>query len=141
MLNIKTDRPIVFFDLETTGANHLADKIVEISVLKVFPGGESEAKTRLVNPGMHIPEESTKIHGITDADVAQAPLFKAIAKNLFIYLEGADLAGYNILRFDIPVLTREFSEAGLSFSMEGPPRRGSLFDILQNGAAHAECRL
>ncbi|OGV33202.1 MAG: DNA polymerase III subunit epsilon [Lentisphaerae bacterium GWF2_45_14] len=119
MFEMKLERPVVFFDLETTGTNIQNDRIVEISVVKIFPNGERETKTRRINPEMHIPEESSKIHGITDKDVESEPVFKAISKNLYIYLEGCDLAGYNILKFDIPVLSREFNRAGLKFSLEG----------------------
>ena len=118
-MNIVKDRPIVFFDLETTGVNIMTDRIIEISVVKIFPDGRREVKTRLVNPEMHIPEESTQIHGISDEDVKDAPTFKAISKNFFIYLEDCDLGGYNIIKFDIPMLAKEFSRAGLHFSTEG----------------------
>ncbi len=118
MLNLKLDRPLVFFDLETTGTNIQTDRIVEISVIKISPSGEQVIKTRKINPEMHIPKESSDIHGITDEDVADAPVFKAISKNFYIYLEDCDLGGYNISRFDIPVLIKEFSRAGLQFSTE-----------------------
>ncbi len=117
MMNLIKERPIIFFDLESTGVNILNDRIVEISVVKIFPDGKREIKTRRLNPEMHIPEESTAIHGIRDEDVANEPTFRAVSKNLFIYLEDCDLAGYNITKFDIPMLTREFSRAGLAFSI------------------------
>jgi DNA polymerase-3 subunit epsilon len=113
------DRPVVFFDLETTGVNLLSDRIVEISVLKVFPDGNRVTRTRLINPQMHIPEEASAVHGIYDKDVENEPSFAQISKNLFIFLEGCDLGGYNIIKFDIPMLTREFSRAGLTFSTSG----------------------
>jgi len=119
MLGIDIDKPLVFFDLETTGANAQNDRIVEISIIKISPSGEREVKTRRINPEMHIPREASAIHGITDADVADAPTFRAISKNLYIYLEACDLGGYNITRFDIPVLINEFRRAGLEFSIEG----------------------
>lgn len=119
MLDIKIDKPLVFFDLETTGTNIQNDRIVELSVIKFFPDREKEIKTRRINPEMPIPAEATEIHGISDADVAECPTFKSVSKNLFIYLENCDLAGYNIARFDIPVLTKEFSRAGLDFSISG----------------------
>ena len=118
-MNLIQDRPIIFFDLETTGVNLLTDRIVELSVLKVFPDGNREVRSRRLNPEMHIPEEASAVHGIYDADVANEPTFRRIAKNLFIFFEGCDLGGYNILKFDIPMLTREFSRAGLSFSTGG----------------------
>ncbi len=119
MLDFIKDRPLALFDLETTGTNIQNDRIVELTVVKIFPGGEREVKTRRINPEMHIPEESSAIHGIRDEDVKDAPTFRAFSKNLFIYLEGCDLGGYNIAKFDIPLLVKEFSRASLSFSVEG----------------------
>ena len=113
-LNLK--RPIIFFDLETTGVDTARDRIVEISMIKVMPDGEEIVKTRRINPGMHIPEEASAVHGIYDRDVENEPTFRAISRNFFIYLEDCDLGGYNITKFDIPMLTREFSRAGLSFT-------------------------
>lgn len=110
-LNLKN--PLIFFDLETTGINIISDRIVEISYLKVYPNGNEEAKTFRVNPGMHIPEESTKVHGIHDEDVADCPRFKEIAKNIAKDFEGCDIAGFNSNRFDIPVLAEEFLRAGV----------------------------
>lgn len=112
MMELIKERPLVFFDLEATGVNILNDRIVEISVVKIFPDGRREVKTRRINPEMHIPEEASAIHGIYDKDVANEPTFRAISKNFFIYLEDCDLGGYNITKFDIPMLTREFSRAG-----------------------------
>ena len=116
MMELIKERPLVFFDLEATGVNILNDRIVEISVVKIFPDGRHEVKTRRINPEMHIPEEASAIHGIYDKDVANEPTFRAISKNFFIYLEDCDLGGYNITKFDIPMLTREFSRAGLTFT-------------------------
>ena len=116
MMELIKERPLVFFDLEATGVNILNDRIVEISVVKIFPDGRREVKTRRINPEMHIPEEASAIHSIYDKDVANEPTFRAIAKNFFIYLEDCDLGGYNITKFDIPMLTREFSRAGLTFT-------------------------
>lgn len=105
-LNLKN--PLVFFDLETTGVNANTDRIVEISYLKVFPNGNEETKTFRVNPGMPIPKEASDIHHITDADVANAPNFKEIGKNIAKDIEGCDLAGFNSNRFDVPLLAEEF---------------------------------
>ncbi len=116
MMELFQERPIVFFDLEATGVNILNDRIVEISVVKIFPDGRREVKTRRINPEMHIPEEASAVHGIYDRDVENEPTFRAISRNFFIYLEDCDLGGYNITKFDIPMLTREFSRAGLSFT-------------------------
>ncbi|MBP1614859.1 MAG: Exonuclease RNase and polymerase [Bacteroidetes bacterium] len=114
-LNLKN--PIVFFDLETTGININTDRIVEICYLKVHPNGNEESKTLRINPEMHIPAESSAIHGIYDADVANCPTFKAVAKNIANDIEGADLAGFNSNRFDIPVLAEEFLRAGVDIDM------------------------
>ena len=110
-LNLK--RPIIFFDLETTGVDPAKDRIVEISMVKVMPDGEEIVKTRKINPGMHIPEESTAIHGITDADVADAPSFAQVAKSLAQFVQGCDFGGFNSNRFDLPLLVEEFMRAGV----------------------------
>ena len=114
-LNLKN--PIVFFDLETTGTNINTDRIVEICYLKVYPNGNEETKTMRINPEMHIPEQSSAIHGIYDADVADCPTFKEVAKEVARDIEGCDLAGFNSNRFDIPVLAEEFLRAGVDIDM------------------------
>jgi len=114
-LNLKN--PLVFFDLETTGINIVKDRIIEISFVKVYPNGKEEHKTKRINPGMHIPEESTAIHGIKDEDVKDCPTFKLIAKSLAAQLEGCDLAGYNSNRFDIPLLAEEFLRADVDIDL------------------------
>lgn len=114
-LNLKN--PLVFFDLETTGLNITRDRIVEISLLKVYPNGKQEVKTRRINPEMPIPPQSTAIHGITDEDVKDCPTFKQVAKSLADQLEGCDLAGFNSSRFDVPMLAEEFLRAGVDFDM------------------------
>lgn len=114
-LNLKN--PIVFFDLETTGININADRIVEICYLKVYPNGNEEAKTLRINPEMHIPESSSAIHGIYDEDVANCPTFKEVARNIANDIEGCDLAGFNSNRFDVPVLAEEFLRAGVDIDM------------------------
>lgn len=114
-LNLKN--PLVFFDLETTGTNINADRIVEICYLKVYPNGNEESKTLRINPEMHIPEASSAIHGIYDADVADCPTFKDVAKKIAADIEGCDLAGFNSNRFDIPVLAEEFLRAGVDVDL------------------------
>lgn len=114
-LNLKN--PIVFFDLETTGTNINSDRIVEICYLKVYPNGNEEAKTLRINPEMHIPEVTTAIHGISDADVVDCPTFKEVARNIANDIEGCDLAGFNSNRFDIPVLAEEFLRADVDIDM------------------------
>lgn len=114
-LNLKN--PIVFFDLETTGINIAADRIVELSYLKIERNGNEISKTMLINPTIPIPPESTAIHGITDEDVKDAPTFQSIAKNLANEIEGCDLAGYNSNKFDIPLLAEEFLRADVDIDM------------------------
>ncbi|MDX5419792.1 MAG: 3'-5' exonuclease [Hymenobacteraceae bacterium] len=115
-LNLK--RPIVFFDLETTGTDICNDRIVEISVLKIMPDGEETLKTRRINPTIPIPLESSLIHKIYDEDVKDCPTFKQVAKNFDDFLKGCDLGGYNLLRFDIPLLAEEFLRCGIDFDIE-----------------------
>lgn len=114
-LNLKN--PLVFFDLETTGIDIVKDRIIEISYVKVFPNGKEESKTMRINPGMPIPPASTAIHGITDDDVKDCPLFKNVAKQLAAQIEWCDLAGYNSNRFDIPLLAEEFLRAGVDIDL------------------------
>ena len=114
-LNLKN--PLVFFDLETTGTNINTDRIVEICYLKVYPNGNEESKTMRINPEMHIPEASSAVHGIYDADVADCPTFKDVAKSIANDIEGADIAGFNSNRFDVPVLVEEFLRAGIDIDL------------------------
>ncbi len=114
-LNLKT--PLAFFDLETTGTNVIKDRIVEFSIFKLMPNGEQIIRTQLINPTIPIPEETSKIHGIYDADVAEKPTFKEIAKELAKFLEGTDLAGLNSIKFDVPLLVEEFLRADVSFDI------------------------
>ena len=115
-MDLKLKRPIAFLDLETTGINVTNDRIVELSVLKISPNGKEEWMTSRVNPGIPIPEKSTAIHGISDEDVANSPSFKELARNLASFLEGCDLAGYNAIKFDIPLLAEEFLRANTDFT-------------------------
>jgi DNA polymerase-3 subunit epsilon len=115
-LNLKT--PIAFFDLESTGINISTDRIVEISILKVHPNGRQEIKTSLINPTIPIPAETSAIHGIYDKDVKDSPTFKTLSREFQQFLEGADLAGFNVLKFDIPLLVEEFLRAGIDFDIE-----------------------
>ncbi len=122
-LNLK--KPIIFFDLETTGTSVLNDRIVEISMIKVMPNGEERSRTIRVNPERHIPEEATAVHHITDADVADKPTFKQIAKDLAQSFTGCDIAGYNSNRFDVPMLSEEFARAGVDFDFS----RANFIDV------------
>ncbi|WP_405565587.1 exonuclease domain-containing protein [Polaribacter sp. Asnod6-C07] len=116
-MNLKLEKPIVFFDLETTGVNIGNDRIVEISILKVFPNGNKESKTWLVNPEIEIPKEASDIHGITNEKVVTEPTFKELAKKVNKMIMGCDLAGFNSNRFDIPLLAEELMRAGIDFDM------------------------
>lgn len=117
-MTLELKRPIVFFDLETTGLNISTDRIVEISILKLFPEHRRESKTIRVNPEMHIPEASTAIHHISDEDVANCPTFKQIAHEVALVFQGSDIAGYNSNRFDIPLLAEEFERAGIDIDLK-----------------------
>jgi DNA polymerase-3 subunit epsilon len=117
--HICLERPLVGLDLETTGTNVQNDRIVEISLLKLLPDGSNQTKTRRLNPGIPIPPEASAIHGITDADVANEPSFRQVARSLATYLEGCDLCGYNIWNFDLKLLVNEFKRASVLFSTEG----------------------
>ena len=117
-MSLNLTKPLCFFDLETTGVNISKDRIVEISILKVNPDGKEESKTWLVNPEMPIPEEVTAVHGISDADVADQPTFKELAKEINNMIKDADLAGFNSNRFDIPLLAEEMLRADMDFDMK-----------------------
>lgn len=124
-MKLSLKKPIIFFDLETTGTSITTDRIVEISMIKVMPNGEERTRTLRINPEMHIPEESTAIHHITDADVADKPTFKQIAKDLAKSFEGCDVAGYNSNKFDLPMLSEEFNRAGVDFDFS----RAKMVDV------------
>ncbi len=111
-LNLK--RPIIFFDLETTGVNTATDRIVEISLVKISPDGKEERRTRRINPTIPIPAEATAIHHISDEDVRNEPTFRQIAKSLKEFMEGCDFGGFNSNRFDLPLLVEEFMRAGIT---------------------------
>lgn len=119
MKNLEIDRPIAFLDVETTGLSVSADRIVEMSILKVKPDGSQEQKTRRFNPGRPIASQATEVHGITDQDVADEPEFRQVAADLRNYLEGCDIAGFGVSRFDLPVLEEEFRRARVEFSRKG----------------------
>lgn len=116
-MNLKLYKPLCIFDLETTGTNVGKDRIVEICILKVNPDASRESKTWKVNPEMPIPKESSAIHGIYDADVAEAPTFKDIAPKIMEMITGTDLGGFNSNRFDVPLLAEELLRAGLDFDL------------------------
>ena len=117
-MNLKLERPLVFFDLETTGVNIGTDRIVEISILKVHPNGNKESYTWLVNPEIEIPAEATAVHGITNEKVVTEPTFKELAAKVSDLIADCDLAGFNSNRFDIPLLAEELMRAGIDFDMD-----------------------
>ncbi|MFO7873709.1 MAG: 3'-5' exonuclease [Bacteroidales bacterium] len=117
-MELNLTRPLAFFDLETTGTNVVKDRIVEISIYKILPGGHNESLTRLVNPTIPIPEEASDIHGITDNDVADAPTFEQLAPTLDKFMHNCDLAGYNSNKFDVPMLIEEFLRCGIQFDIK-----------------------
>jgi DNA polymerase III subunit epsilon len=120
-------KPIIFFDLETTGLNLSTDKAVSIATLKIDLDGKTEEKKILINPEMPIPKEASDIHGITDEMVADAPTFRQISKSLFAYFENCDIAGFNSDYYDIPILMTEFARCGIEF----PTWELNLVDVLK----------
>ncbi|MEO0059171.1 MAG: hypothetical protein RLZZ312_818 [Bacteroidota bacterium] len=118
-MELNLTKPICFFDLETTGVDIGKDRIVEISVFKVFPNGNKESKTWLVNPTIPIPYETTLVHGITNEKVANEPTFAVLAPQIHNMIKDSDLAGFNSDRFDIPLLAEEMLRAGIDFDMKG----------------------
>ena len=117
-MELNLTKPIVFFDLETTGVDVANDRIVEISLHKVMPDGKEETKTLRINPEMPIPAQVTEIHGISDEDVKDEPTFNIVAKDVAKFIEGCDLAGYNSNKFDIPLLAEEFLRVGLDVDLK-----------------------
>jgi DNA polymerase-3 subunit epsilon len=122
-MELNLTKPIIFFDLETTGVQVGHDHIVELCLYKVMPGGKTDTLVYRIRPvdamgnTVHIPEVTTAIHGITDADVADKPSFPEIAPELLVYIGDADLAGYNSNKFDVPLLVEEFLRAGYDFDL------------------------
>ena len=116
-MELKLKRPIIFFDLETTGVDTARDRIVEISLVKVMPDGETIIKTRRLNPTIPIPKEASEVHHIYDEDVRDCPTFRQIAKSLKEFMEGCDFGGFNSNRFDLPVLAEEFLRADVDIDL------------------------
>lgn len=112
-LNLKN--PLCVFDIETTGTSITKDRIIEIAVIKLFPGGDVQRKGHVLNPTIPIPAESTRFHGLTDEDVKDKPFFKDVAKDYLRFLEGADIAGFSVMKLDIPILVEEFLRCGIDF--------------------------
>lgn len=114
-MNIKLERPLAFFDIEATGTSPRGDRIVELAIIRLYPDGKQDQRVFRVNPERPIPDEAVNIHGISNDDIKDAPLFADIADEVLHLLQGCDLAGYNIARYDIPMLTEEFLRAGKKF--------------------------
>jgi len=117
--NLVLDRPLAVLDLETTGVDPAADRIVEMAVLTLLPGGKHELFHQRLNPGVPIPPAASAVHGITDTDVIGGPTFAAVAPELFATLHGSDLAGFGIASFDLPLLAAEFARVRLPFRVAG----------------------
>jgi DNA polymerase-3 subunit epsilon len=111
-------KPICFFDLETTGTNIVKDRIVEIAILKVFPNGNKQQFSWLVNPEIEIPDEVVAVHGISNEKVVNEPTFKALSKTIYDLIKDSDLSGFNCDRFDIPLLVEEFLRAGIDVDLK-----------------------
>jgi DNA polymerase-3 subunit epsilon len=112
MSKLQLKRPIVFFDFETTGTDPAKDRIIEMALVKLHPDGSRESLVKRIHPGMPIPADSTKIHGISDEDVKDCPQFKQVAQQVDDFMKGSDLGGYNSAKFDLPLLAEEFLRAG-----------------------------
>lgn len=124
---MKINKPIVFFDVESTGLDISKDRVVSIATLKIDMDGNTEEKTILINPEMPIPKEASDIHGITEETIKDAPTFKQISKSLFSYFENCDIAGFNSDYYDVPLLMKEFSRCGIDF----PTWELNLIDVLK----------
>ncbi|MBL6964145.1 MAG: 3'-5' exonuclease [Bacteroidetes bacterium] len=118
-MTIKLTKPLALFDLETTGLNISSDRIIEISILKLLPDGGRENLTQRINPEIPVSEESFAIHGISNEDLKDEPAFAKIAKNLVNFIGNADLSGYNVVKFDLPMFVEELLRANVDFSLEG----------------------
>lgn len=119
MITLELSRPLAVFDIEATGLNARSDRIVEICIVKIMPGGEHQVHTFRVNPEVPIPAEASAIHGIMNSDVADCPSFDQLAPKINEILADCDLGGYNVINFDIPMLVEEFMRARIRFNLDG----------------------
>ena len=117
-MELNLNKPIVFFDLETTGLNITKDRIIEIAAIKIEPNGKEHSLVQILNPEVPIPKESTAFHGFKDEDVKDKPTFKEFAPKLNQFIQGCDLAGYNSNKFDVPMLAESLMRAGYDFDMK-----------------------
>ncbi|MDD4735472.1 MAG: 3'-5' exonuclease [Kiritimatiellae bacterium] len=118
IMTLKLERPMVFFDIESTGLNRKTDRIVELAMIKIHPDGSRISVVFRVNPEMPISAEATRVHGITDEDVKDCKTFRQVAGDVAAFLEGCDLAGYNLIQFDVPMLEEEFKRADIGLSLK-----------------------
>ncbi len=118
-MKLTLNRPIVFFDLETTGTDVQKDRVVQISLIKLYPDNKEETLSFLINPGIPIPAGATAIHGITNEDVKNEPDFIMRSKEIYAFMEGCDIGGFNIHKFDLPLIRNEFYRAGIDYKIDG----------------------
>jgi len=116
-MNLLLNRPIVFFDVETTGLNVGKDKIIELALLKIYPNGSEEEKVWRINPEIPISKEAETVHGISNADLKDEPVFAEVAEDILFFLDNCDMAGFNSNKFDLPLLVEEFLRAGKEFEL------------------------
>ncbi|TAD84218.1 MAG: 3'-5' exonuclease [Bacteroidetes bacterium] len=117
-MNLQLSRPLAFIDLETTGVNPGADRMVEIAIVKVMPDGTKLSKRKLINPEMPIPKGASDVHGITNEMVKDAPTFKQVANEIKQFIDHCDIGGYNSNKFDVPLLVEEFLRVGIEFKLD-----------------------
>ncbi len=118
-MNLSLTKPIAFFDIESTGLDTVKDRIVEIAILKIYPDGKEYTLSKKINPTIPIPLKTSKIHHIYDKDIKNEPTFKEAAWEIHDFFKGADLSGFNLLRFDIPILVEEFLRVDINFELKG----------------------
>ena len=118
MNNINLNRPLIFVDFETTGLDVEIDRIVEFTTLKVYPDAGNEIKSEMLNPGVSIPLTATRIHGISDEDIKDKPKFGEYAKSLYEFFSGCDIAGYNVKKYDVPLMVNEFKRVDIDFDID-----------------------
>lgn len=118
-MNLKLKKPLVFFDIESTGLSTTNDRIVEISFVKLSPNGEIKTLTKRINPGIFISKEAEMVHGISNDDVKDCPKFNELAKTFAQFIEGCDLGGYNCVKFDLPLLVEEFLRINIDIKIDG----------------------
>ena len=127
MEKLNLDKPVIFFDLETTGTDINTDRVVQIAAIKIYPDGAREEKNLMVNPTIPIPKEASDVHGITNDMVADLPIFDKYAVGIQSFFTDCHIGGYNSNRFDMPMLLQELRRSGLSLDLDGI----ALIDVMQ----------